>query len=134
MIVLDTSAIVAIALSEPEEWDFNRLIARRKAVVGAPTLVEARMVLDSRIPDAVVDFLGGFSSRPAISVLSFDARMYELACDAFARFGKGRGHPARLNFGDCMSYAVARHTKLPLLFKGDDFGQTDIPSAWPLTR
>ena len=133
MIVLDTSAIVAIALCEPEEWDFNRLIARRKAVIGTPTLVEARMVLDSRIPDEVADFLSGLTSRPAITVLGFDAGMYELASDAFARFGKGRGHRARLTLGDCMSYAVAKHTPFPLLFKGDDFGQTDITSAWPLT-
>jgi ribonuclease VapC len=133
MIALDTSAIVAIALSEPEEWDFNRLIAHRRAVVGTPTLVEARMVLESRIPDAVTDFLRGFASRPAITVLGFAIEMYERVCEAFVRFRKGRGHSARLNFGDCMSYAVAKHTALPLLFKGDDFGQTDITSAWPRT-
>lgn len=133
MIALDTSAIVAIALGEAEEKDFIRLIAQREAVVGAPTLVEARMVLQSRIPEEVADFLMSFTDRPVVTVLAFDAAMYERACEAFLRFGKGRGHPAQLNFGDCLSYAVAKHTALPLLFKGDDFGLTDIAPAWSMT-
>ncbi|NEU12307.1 type II toxin-antitoxin system VapC family toxin [Methylobacterium sp. BTF04] len=134
MIALDTSALVAIALCEPEEEAFNRVVAARTAVVGAPTLVETRMVLESRIPETAAEFLLGFTRSPSVTVLAFDAAMYELACSAFARFGKGRGRPAQLNFGDCLSYAVAKSNTARLLFKGDDFSRTDILPVFPLDR
>ena len=64
--------------------------------------------------------------RAAVDIAPIDAAVAEDATDAFARFGKGTGHPARLNFGDCLVYAVAKRRGLPLLFKGDDFGHTDL--------
>jgi ribonuclease VapC len=130
MIALDTSAIVAIALAEPEEEDFSREIARREALVGTPTLLEVRLVLTSKVdhPDA---FLRRFVRPPEIHPVAFSLQMYELAATAFDRFGKGRGQPAGLNFGDCMAYAVAKVHDVPLLYKGDDFARTDISPALP---
>lgn len=134
MIALDTSALVAVALNEPEEEIFARIIAVRRAVIGTPTLVEARMVLESRIDEAAAIFLAELIRRPSVTVLAFDVQMYDLASAAFSRFGKGRGHPAQLNFGDCLSYAVAKARSVPLLFKGSDFARTDITPAMPLDR
>ena len=74
--------------------------------------------------------LDALLSRMRVSIMSVDEQQAHLAREAFRRFGKGR-HPARLNFGDCFSYALARHTGEPLLFKGNDFALTDIPSALP---
>lgn len=131
MIALDASAVVAIAMDEPEAEAFERAIASREAIIGAPSLFETRLVLDDRMPSFAEAFLEGFVVSPEVRVVSFTFEMYRLAVDAFEKFGKGRGHPAKLNFGDCMAYAVARHYGVPLLFKGDDFAQTDIPSVLP---
>jgi ribonuclease VapC len=129
MIALDTSAIVAIACSEPEEEAFNRLISTREALVGTPTLLESRMVLESKLPDFADEFMESFLDTRFIHPVAFSLRMYLEAMDAFRRFGKGRRGPAGLNFGDCMSYAVAKFHHAPLLYKGKDFAQTDVPSA-----
>jgi len=74
-------------------------------------------------------FLDGFVVSPEVRVVWSSFDMYRLAVEAFEKFGKGRGHPAKLNFGDCMAHAVARHYEVPLLYKGDDFARTDIPSV-----
>jgi ribonuclease VapC len=129
MIALDSSAVVAIALDEPEAEPFERAIAAREAIIGAPSLLETRLVLSDRIPSFAEAFLDGFIDFPEVRVISFTFEMYRAAVDAFERFGKGRGHPAKLNFGDCMAYAVARHYGVPLLYKGDDFSQTDITAV-----
>ncbi|UMY17897.1 type II toxin-antitoxin system VapC family toxin [Methylobacterium organophilum] len=129
MIAVDTSAIVAILTAEPEEEGFLRLIASGGAVIGAPTLVETRLVLESRMPGRAAVTLQGFLAWDRITIAAFDAGMFAIASEAFARFGKGRGHPAQLNFGDCLAYAVARAHALPLLFKGGDFVQTDVEAA-----
>lgn len=129
MIAVDPSAIVAIIVGEPEQSAFRQIMAAGEVVVGAPTLVETRLVLESRLPDAV-GALRLFLQVSGVSVVPFDAAMFEAAIEAFARFGKGRAHPANLNFGDCLSYAVARTRALPLLFKGSDFVHTDIVPAY----
>ena len=131
MIVLDTSAVVAIALHEAEEEAYSEEIVLHGAVIGAPTLLECRMVLTSRLPFFAAAFMKGFVERQAVHPSDFTLGMYETAAAAFDRYGKGRGHPAKLNFGDCMAYAVAKHHDLPLLYKGDDFSQTDIRRAAP---
>ena len=131
MIALDTSAIVAIALDEEEEEPFNKLIAAREALVGTPTLLEARLVLTSRIPNHADQFLDRLMRRPSVHPVAFSLPMYHAAVDAFDRFGKAKGHPAKLNICDCMAYAVARHHAVPLLYKGDDFSRTDIAPAFP---
>lgn len=127
MIVLASSAIVAIMLEEEEEEAFSEILGSNPAFVGAPTLVETRMVLDARLP-AAGDLLNKFLHDSAVTFVPFDAAMF-VAAAAFIRYGRGR-HRARLNFGDCLSYAVASVMRLPLLFKGDDFVHTDIVPAY----
>ena len=125
MIALDTSAILAVALGEPDAEAFQSVIARDPITVGWPTLLETRMVLTgSGFPDpgAIVDQL---ARLPNVTTAAFGEAHYRAAEVAFDRFGKGR-HPASLNMGDCFSYAVAAVIKAPLLFKGRDFGQTDL--------
>ncbi|MEP9378609.1 type II toxin-antitoxin system VapC family toxin [Aquabacter sp. CN5-332] len=129
MIALDTSAIVAIALGEPEAEAFTEIIGARRAYVAAPTVLEIKLVLTPRLGAYADAFLEALLSRPSIRCVDFTLPMYRLAADAFDRFGKGR-HAARLNFGDCMSYAVAKAHDVPLLFKGNDFAQTDIRPAF----
>jgi ribonuclease VapC len=131
VIALDTSAIVAIAMEEDEAEAFNRAIAWREAVVGTPTLFEARIVLTDKMPGFADAFLDTFVNPDDVRPIAFSMDMYRLAADAFDRFGKGRGHPAKLNFGDCMAYAVAKFHDVPLLYKGDDFSKTDIRPALP---
>jgi ribonuclease VapC len=125
MIAMDTSVIVAMALGEPEAESFRAVIGRQDAVIGWPTLLEMRMVLTGKgfaNAAAIVDQL---VSLPNVTAIAFGEEHYRAAENAFDRFGKGR-HPAGLNMGDCFSYAVAAIAKAPLLFKGSDFGRTDV--------
>jgi ribonuclease VapC len=131
MIALDTSAVVAIALEESEKNAFTDEIAAAGAIIGAPTLVECRLVLSTKMSDHADLFMKQFVERPSVHPVAFTLEMYEVAITAFARFGKGRRHPAGLNFGDCMAYAVAKHHDAPLLYKGNGFSQTDIRRAVP---
>lgn len=130
MIVLDTSALVAILTDEPERRVFNEAIEGAPVrLLSAATLLEAKMVLFARYGGAGVNALDAFLSRADIRVEPVTAAQAELAFEAFRRFGRGTGHPAHLNYGDCFSYALARENAAPLLFKGGDFGQTDIETA-----
>lgn len=130
MIALDTSAIVAIAMEEPEGKRFDTLIAKNRTIIGTPTLFEARMVLGALMPTFAEDFLEVLILKRTVQPVAFTLQMYRMASDAFQRFGKGQGHPARLNFGDCQSYAVSKAHDAPLLFKGRDFIHTDIEPAY----
>lgn len=129
MIALDTSAVFALAWKEPESERFSQAIASHQCVIGAPTLLECHFVLRPSRNPAIYETFQEIVSRPQIKVEPFTRDLYELAAAAFDRYGKGRGHPAQLNFGDCMAYAVAKAHGVPLLYKGDDFAQTDIASA-----
>ncbi|WP_301750573.1 type II toxin-antitoxin system VapC family toxin [uncultured Erythrobacter sp.] len=130
MIVIDTSAIIAILHREPESDELGAaLYAAQRRVIGAPTLFEMRQVMGGRHGRAGTEVADDFLEDAGIETLDWTAHMADLATDAFLRFGKGQGHPAQLNFGDCMAYAVAKALNAPLLFKGDDFVRTDIPSA-----
>jgi ribonuclease VapC len=129
MIIIDSSAIVAILLDGPEAFDFEGIIARRRCFVGAPTLCEARMALDKRLQERAEYAVLGLIQAKGIEVISFDEAMAAEGIAAFNRYGKGRGHPAQLNFGDCLSYAVAKCRNLPLLFQGGDFPHTDLVPA-----
>jgi ribonuclease VapC len=131
LIVLDSSALVAIAQDEPESDPFLDVIERSRCLVGTPTLVECHLVLRSRGFVAAIELLNALATSDNVTIVAFDAAHYRLACDAFDRYGKGRGHPAQLNFGDCLSYAVAKFQDAPLLFKGEDFRHTDLRSASP---
>lgn len=130
MLVLDTSVIFAILAAEPEEDIFLKLLTAESALIGAPTLVETRMVVESHAPGRAKDMLDRLVARKSITIVHFDVAMFEAASEAFVRFGKGRGHPAKLNLGDCLTYAVAKVHALPLLFKGNDFVHTDIEPAY----
>lgn len=130
MIALDTSAIVAIAIGEPEGQIFDELIVRRRAIVGTPTLFETRMVLGSLMPAFVDAFIERLIDSPSIRAVEFTLDTYRAAAGAFTRYGKGRGHAACLNFGDCLTYAVAKTHAVPLLLKGNDFIHTDLAPAY----
>jgi ribonuclease VapC len=96
--------------------------------VGTPTLFETAIVLIARKGDAGHTGLLRFLDENSTTSIPFDARHWAIAAEAFVRFGKGR-HPARLNYGDCMTYATAKVAAAPLLCIGDDFAQTDLPLA-----
>ncbi len=127
--VLDTSALLAILLDEPERRRFNELIETDPTrLISAATLLEASIVIESRAGELGGRELDLFVHRAKIEVAPVDAHQVEIARAAFRRFGKGR-HPTGLNFGDCFSYALSKATGEPLLFKGADFGQTDVTAA-----
>ena len=128
MIAVDTSALVAIVLGEPELERFSAILARGSGVVSAATAMEAAMVLESRQgPDAVEELRAVIREAP-LEVVPVDEEMAWAVHAAWRRFGKGR-HPAALNYGDCFSYALAKTLNVPLLFKGGDFAQTDVAIA-----
>src|SRR5206468_3506389 len=127
--VLDSSAIVAIHLKEPGHDRLIEAIDQSEVVVvGVPTLLETAMVLTTRLGQDARPLLSAFLRRLEAEVVAFNEEHLDAATTAFLRFGLGR-HPAALNFGDCMSYAVAAVAGMPLLFTGEDFAQTDIARA-----
>lgn len=127
--MLDSSAVVAILKQENDAGQFrDKLIDATELFIGSPTKFELLMVMSRwrQLPAAemaktLLDVVGA-------QVVDWDDEMASIALEAEFRFGKGR-HPAALNFGDCMAYAVAKRLDAPLLFKGSDFAQTDIRSA-----
>ena len=107
------------------EQIFERMSAAPILAVGAATLVETAIVLSSKQVREPRQQLHRFLREMEVEVIPFTAEHYEVAVDAFERYGKGR-HPAALNFGDCLTYAVARLSGLPLLYTGNDFARTDL--------
>ncbi len=127
--VVDTSALLAVLLDEPERRRFNELIeAARTRLVSAATLLEAAIIVEARRGEAAGRELDLFLHRARFEVVPVDADQVDIARAAYRRFGKGL-HSAALNYGDCFSYALAAATGEPLLFKGSDFARTDIPPA-----
>jgi ribonuclease VapC len=127
--VVDSSALVAILREEPgHERLLPKALSADRTIVGAPVAFEAAMVLSGRWHRDARSTLHGLLRSIDAEIIPFREEHYEAAVSAFLRYGKGR-HPARLNFGDCMSYAFARVSGLPLLFTGDDFSKTDIQVA-----
>lgn len=129
LIVIDSSAIVAILLGEPERATFISALDRSSDCrCSMVTFVESFMVSTNRRTgfsfEQYTAFMNGFGIKPA----PIDEAQGLWASQAFTRFGKGR-HPAKLNLGDCFSYALSKSLNAPLLFKGDDFSQTDIVPA-----
>lgn len=124
--VVDTSALIAVLLGEPERDRFVDLLAEADdPLISAATLVEASIVMLAKTgPDGVGD-LDDLLAAAAVRCVAVDATQAQIARDAFERFGKGRSL-AGLNYGDCFSYALATATNRPLLFKGEDFEHTDI--------
>ena len=123
-LAVDSSALVAILAREAEGAEFAAVLARSPVFIGWPTILETRLWIIKHAP-ALGAWLDAFVARDLTTDLAFDAAQERLAGEAFHRFGKGR-HPASLNFGDCMTYAAAQSKGAPLLFKGGDFGKTDV--------
>ncbi len=127
--ILDSSAIVAIALDEPDRDALVTKINDARTVgIGSPTLVEAGIVVAARSGKHSGDVLTELVAVADATVIDFGEAHWREAVSAWWRFGKSR-HPAALNFGDCLSYAAARVAGEPLLAKGDDFSKTDIELA-----
>jgi ribonuclease VapC len=127
--VIDSSALLAILRREPEAWAFrNAIKAAPSRLLGASTRVEAGIVALGRRGDAGLEEMQALIANLKLDIVPLSDDQAKLAIEAFRRYGKGR-HPAGLNFGDCFSYALAKATGEPLLFKGDDFSQTDIKRA-----
>lgn len=123
--VVDTSVVISILKGEPDSAGFfTAIIAADTALIGAPSLLEASMVFVSRTNGDLRD-IDAFCSGLGVRVVPFGREESRHAAEAFRLYGKGR-HPARLNFGDCMAYAVSKATGEPLLFKGADFAKTDV--------
>ena len=127
--VIDSSALVAIILEEPDASIYLSAIANTSsAMLSTATFVETSLVLLRRRKHDALTVLDIVISQLKIETVPVDHEQGLLAREAFLRFGKGR-HKAGLNFGDCFSYALAKQTGEPILFKGNDFSKTDIVSA-----
>ncbi|RPJ51675.1 MAG: type II toxin-antitoxin system VapC family toxin [Acidobacteria bacterium] len=125
--VIDTSALLAILLDEKERRSFIEAIeAAGSRIMSVASFVEVSIVIESRFGAEGLQALDLFVDRAGIELADVDLEQGKLARRAFSRFGKGR-HPAGLNFGDCFSYALAVVRGEPLLYKGQDFSQTDVP-------
>jgi ribonuclease VapC len=128
-VTLDTSALVAVLFSEPGYLGLvDRMLEADVLRVGAPTLVETSLVFAGRRGMPTGREIDDLVKELAVTVVPFGAVEWHLAADAFDRFGRGR-HRASLNFGDCLAYATAAAAGDSLLFVGDDFTHTDVPTA-----
>lgn len=125
MTVVDTSAIVAVLLEEPGSEAIERELLQGPCVMSAATRVELGIVVEARAGAAGTQLLEELLARIDIQIAPVDEDQARDALVCWRRFGKGR-HEAALNFGDTFAYALARHTGQPLLYVGNDFGQTDI--------
>ena len=127
--VIDTSAVIAIFLDEPERLAFSRcILASDPRLMSTISKLEAGMVAAGRDGQAGASRLDGIFRELNIVFVPFDERQADIAREAFTRYGKGR-HKAGLNFGDCAAYALAVAEAEPLLFKGTDFTSTDVEVA-----
>jgi ribonuclease VapC len=130
MIAVDTSAIVAIILNEPERTAFRNAVQRAaKALISTVSVIEIKMVVHGRRGARAVVFVDDLLNLPMFEIVPPGLADMDAAYAAFIAFGKGSGHSAALNFGDVFSYALAKARNLPLLFKGNDFAETDIEPA-----
>lgn len=130
MIVVDTSAIAAIVFGEAERDRYSNLIQHAdRALISTVSAVEARRVVHGRRGERAVVLADDLLRLPVFEIVPPGKAEMDAAFAAFLAFGKASGHPACLNFGDVFSYALAKVRGLPLLFKGDDFSQTDIAVA-----
>ena len=129
MMVVDTSALVAILTGEPDRRAFNEKIAAAgRGSISAATYVETHIVIETRYGDDGTRELTLFLHESGITVVPVDRDQADMARLAYKKYGRGK-HPAALNFGDCFSYALAKRLGVPLLYKGDDFTKTDLLAA-----
>ena len=124
--IIDSSAAAAVCFGEPDADAFAAAMELTDSLaIGAVTYAEAAIVIDARRPGAFDAWINGLE----VEVIPVDRELAEAARSAYTTYGRGSGHPARLNFGDCFSFALAHIRQEPLLFKGDDFAHTDVVSG-----
>jgi ribonuclease VapC len=130
VIAVDTSALIAIVMNEPEREQFLKCIAPRDlALISQSTVLEARLVIYGRQGHAGYLLLEQLLSIRTFKTIAQSDDEMKLAYEAFLVYGRGHGHKAQLNFGDLFSYALAKSRDIPLLYKGADFSFTDVVSA-----
>ncbi len=128
--IIDTSAIFAILYAEPDASRFaNRIDSASRRSISAGTYIEAAIIAERHRSPITIRRFDDFMREARIVIEPVTETQARIAREAYRDFGKGSGHPAQLNFGDCFAYALARETGQPLLFKGNDFSQTDLSSA-----
>lgn len=133
MIAVDSSVILAIYLAEPDARSLaSRVVEEADPIISAATLLECSIAIRSRKLSEAAEaeqWLDGLVRELQLQIVEVDAVQAQVARAAHVRYGKGTGHPAQLNFGDCFAYALATAMDVPLLYKGEDFAKTDIASA-----
>ncbi len=128
--MVDRSAVVAILRNEPEAQKLVAALEKaEQACMAAPSVLELCMVMLNKTSPLGLNKIRHTLRELGIKVIPFTSDMSDYAIHAFIHYGKGRGHKAQLNFGDCISYAAAKIEAMPLLFKGDDFRHTDVECA-----
>jgi ribonuclease VapC len=128
--IVDSSALIAILTEEPEAPLFAYTIDSHEVVrASAATYLETSILLDKRRDPVISARLDELIMNSEIIIEPVTYEQAKIARQAYRDYGKGSGHPANLNFGDCFSYALAREKREPMLYKGDDFVHTDIRSA-----
>lgn len=128
--VIDTSVIVAIARREAEAFAFSSILeVTPNKLIAAPTYLECAFVMAGIAPTKGLGFLRDLVRDALITIVPFGSEELEVAVEARMKFSRGSGHAAKLNFGDCFAYALAKTRNVPLLFKGDDFVHTDVEPA-----
>jgi ribonuclease VapC len=129
-VIVDASAILAVYLKEDDAEHFARLMLNAETLyMSAPCYVELCLAAASKRGAEAVDDIDAQLALWGVEIIAFDQHAAKLAVSAFLRYGKGRGHPAQLNFGDCLAYAASKSEAMPLLFKGEDFVHTDVERA-----
>lgn len=124
--VIDTSAIIAILLNEPENISIMEVMVKNsKRLMSAFTALECGIIIEAKKGEPGGRELDLLFHRLNITIVNMDSKQFEIARKAWRLFGKGR-HPAKLNIGDCCAYALSAYSGEPLLFKGNDFSKTDI--------
>jgi ribonuclease VapC len=130
MIIVDSSALLAVLFKEPEKQAFqNAIAAADRCVMSAVNVHETAMVLRARHGRPAVERLWQLLADNEIEIFPFDEVQVRTAAEAFDRYGKGIHAKARLNLSDCAAYALSKTLNAPLLFKGDDFAETDVQRA-----
>jgi ribonuclease VapC len=128
--IVDTSAVVAILRAEPDADLYSRaLVEAADPLMSAGTYLESAVVIDANGDPVLSGRFDDLLRLAGIRIEPLTAQHAEIARQAYRSFGKGTGHPAALNLGDCFAYALSRATGRPLLFKGDDFSRTDVQPA-----
>lgn len=129
--IIDTSALIAILRGEPDAEQISQALENAQATgrMSSATYLETCLVIDASKDPVLSRNLDRLIEIAQIEIVAFTPDHARLARQAYIDFGKGSGHPAQLNFGDCFAYALARALDEPILFKGSDFGQTDLISA-----